>query len=805
MPISVPGPSGAHRTGTQPVHTPTTVTPRPATPTRCATIAGLCCLAMIGATSHAQPGSAPQGAARAAATAAAAASAPAGTPRSSPTAARPPGAAASAPQQVEVRGQGAGDPNAERRRSTASRIVYGREEIDRMGDSTLGEVLKRLPGVTIGGPPGRGGTIRMRGMGGGYTMIMIDGQRMPFGFSLDSIAPEQIERIEIMRAPVAEHSARAIAGIINVVMREDFKRAANDLKIGGGAEGPRGQGGANWIYSGQTEALGYNLTATVLDQRLGQQSTSRVRSVDGQGQPTLEQLSTSTGQDHRQALFMNGRLQWRLGPGHNLELMPFLSSTRTRSRSAGTLQQPLNTGAGDTDAAYDHSATAGEVHTRMARLNAVWLRPTDSGGRLQMRLGTMQARNERVTRRHEFDDADDLILDRHEDGGARDRSIDFNGKFSQLLAESHSFSTGWELQRGQREDRLRTLVNGAPVLTEFGDNLEASTLRLAAFAQDEWEWSKTFSFYLGARWEGIETRGDTAEGSVRNRSSVLTPLAHMVWKLPDAPRDQLRLSLTRSYRAPNTSQLIARPTISTLYPDTSGPNQPTSPDRAGNAALKPELAWGLDLALEHYLDAGGIVSANVFLRRIDNLIRTVIAQEAVSWAGVPRWVARPQNIEGVLSAGLELEARVRASDLWATELPLTLRANASIYRSRVDGVPGPDNRLDQQPTYTLNAGFDWPLRGTPLTVGGNFNFTPAYVVQQIDSQVYRQGLKRVIDAYALWRLSPAASLRLNIANAGARDYETGATTVLPDGAGEQRRDTVTRTYTTASLRAELRF
>jgi outer membrane receptor for ferrienterochelin and colicins len=177
----------------------------------------------------------------------------------------------------------------------------------------------------------------------------------------------------------------------------------------------------------------------------------------------------------------------------------------------------------------------------------------------------------------------------------------------------------------------------------------------------------------------------------------------------------------------------------------------------------------------------------------------------VSWAGVPRWVARPQNIEGALSAGLELEARVRASDLWSTDLPLTLRTNASVYRSRVDSVPGPNNRLDQQPTYTLNAGFDWPLRGTPLTVGGNFNFTPAFVVQQIDSQQVRQGVKRVIDAYALWRFSPAASLRLNIANAGALDYETGTTTVLPDGAGEQRRDTVARTYTTASLRAELRF
>jgi iron complex outermembrane receptor protein len=39
----------------------------------------------------------------------------------------------------------------------------------------LGEVLKRLPGVTTQGAPGRGGAIRMRGLGSGYTLILLDG------------------------------------------------------------------------------------------------------------------------------------------------------------------------------------------------------------------------------------------------------------------------------------------------------------------------------------------------------------------------------------------------------------------------------------------------------------------------------------------------------------------------------------------------------------------------------------------------------------------------------------------------------
>ena len=76
----------------------------------------------------------------------------------------------------------------ERRQSTAAKIVIGREEIDRFGDSTLGDVLRRLPGVTIQGRPGRGGAIRMRGLGNGYTQILLDGERVPPGFSIDAPA-----------------------------------------------------------------------------------------------------------------------------------------------------------------------------------------------------------------------------------------------------------------------------------------------------------------------------------------------------------------------------------------------------------------------------------------------------------------------------------------------------------------------------------------------------------------------------------------------------------------------------------------
>ncbi|WP_088285223.1 TonB-dependent siderophore receptor [Ideonella sp. A 288] len=727
-------------------------------------------------------------------------------------AAPPTPAGAAAVQRVEI--SGSADANADRRRSTAAKIVYGRDELDRMGDSTLGEVLKRLPGVTMGGPPGRGGNPSMRGMGGGYTAILIDGQRMPFGFSLDSIAPEQIERIEIMRSPVAEHGARAIAGIINVVMREDFKRKTNELRLGVGLEDDRHpQANGNWTYSGQNEGLGYNLSAAFNRQHQAEESTGRRVDSDDAGKPVLEQRTGQRSLNRREGVFVNGRFQFRLGPGHTLDLNPMASVGRSRSSGQHTLVQ-----APDPEAApYALADQRTDADSSMARLNGNWQRTLGNGGRLQLRFATMLARSASLTQREEYA-FDGLSLPRKvDDGSVRDLSLELNGKYSQLIADRHSVSAGWELQGGQRSDRRLTTEGGEATLAEFGDALQARTLRLAGWAQDEWEWSKTFSFYAGLRWEGIQTTSDGVAqvgGAVlqefKNRSGVLTPLAHMVWKLPDAPRDQVRLSLTRSYKSPTTSQLIARPTVATLHRDTTQPNKPLNPDRAGNPDLKPELAWGLDLAFEHYLDAGGIVSANLFARQIDQLIRTVRAEEQPTWAvdangqPVTRWVARPQNIGRAAAAGLELEAKFRPSDLWVTDLPLTLRANGSLLWSKVDGVAGPNNRLDQQPRYTANLGFDWPLRGMPLTFGGSFNFTPSFVVQQIDSQVYRQGVKRVLDAYALWRFGTAASARLSLANASASDYDTGTTVLLADGS-TQAQDTLSRTYTNVTLRFELRF
>lgn len=731
---------------------------------------------------------------------------PAGSPASqSPAQDGAPAASEVAPQtapteklpRVEITGPGL-DSTDERRRSTASRIVYGRDEIERMGDSTVGEILKRLPGVTVSGRPGRGGAPRMRGLGSGYTQILIDGERMPRGFSLDSIEPDQIERIEIIRAPTAETGARAIAGSINIVLREDLRRKQNDLRVSLGAEQSRPRTADSWTYADKAGKLDYTLTATVRRSEHADESLLRTLGVDAAGTPTLEQSLQTRSRTWHDGAFASSRLRWQAGRDR-FELQPYL--TASRAHTAGTLHLQQTVGAAA--APFAAGSYVADNRNTLGRLSGSWLHYADDGARVLLRFGGSLAQSDASTATKQFDTAGVFARDRYDDSAQRDTSLNQSGKYSKLLAERHNLVAGWELQTSRRTDRHTTLHDGQVELGEFGDNVQAAVHRIAAYAQDEWEADAQFAFNAGLRWEGIATSSRSAQLAVRNSSGVWTPLLHMVWKLPERPRDQLRLSFTRSYRTPTTAQLIARPALSALYP-AAGPNQPTSPDRAGNPQLRPEIARGVEMALEHYLAAGGIVSANVFARRIDNLIRDVRSAQSVSWSPVERWVSQPQNIGGALAAGLELEAKFRAADLWDTSLPLALRTNGSLLWSRVDQVPGPDNRLDQQPRYSVNLGFDYVALTLPLTVGANLNFTPSFTVRQLDSQIYDQGVKRVLDAYAVWRFGPQAQLRLSLSNAAPRDYES-ATTVLLDDGGSQRRDTLARTYMVTTLRLELRF
>ena len=664
-----------------------------------------------------------------------------------------------------------------RRESTASKIVIGREDIEKQGDATIGDVLKRLPGVTMGGAPGRGGAIRMRGLGGGYTQILLDGERMPPGFAIDQLTPEQVERIEILRAPTAETGARAIAGTINIVLREGRKGVPDDLKLTASTEHGHTSSQANWVHNLKSEALTGSFTLSAMDNYRPDESSTVTESSS-----FANRVREATSLGHRRAVNANARLQWKGEEGRTLTLMPFVVYSEYDNHGRINVRSDASMS--------DAAQTQSNSRFAMARLNGQWGQRLSADDRLELRFGVGRSHydyrmDQTGASQVSSDTGRPLLRNGFETQNFVDNSSNLTGKWTRALDNGHQIVSGLEFEQVRRNEE------GNAAVQDEGGNLQARTRRWALYTQDEFKINPQWSAYGGLRYETLLTEG-TVDGVLkRNDSAVWTPLMHAVFKPDPQKRDQVRMSLTRSYKTPTLYQLVAR------YVPSLGDNSWTQPDRTGNPGLKPELATGIDIAFERYLEQGGVLSANLFRRNISDLIRYTTTYNG------SRYVSSPTNVGDAVTQGLELEAKFRLNQWIDGAWPIDVRSNVSFFHSRVKDVPGPNNRLDQQPSSTGNLGGDYRLRSLPLTLGGNFNWNPAYDTRRSEQQWVYQGAKRVLDVYGLWRLSPSAGLRLTVSNLTPLAYVTGST--FSANAQTESARTTARNWQNVQLRLELKI
>ncbi|MBC3935349.1 TonB-dependent receptor [Undibacterium sp. CY7W] len=681
----------------------------------------------------------------------------------------------------------------ERRQSTAGKIIYGREELDRNGDSSLGEVLKRLPGVTVGGRPGRGGDIRMRGMGNGYTQILINGERAPRGFSMDSLSPDQVERIEIVRGAVAEFSTQAIAGTINIVLREEYKQKTTDLKISLGSEQGRLAPNVALTVPGEAGALSYVMSGSVFKNKQHDQSLTDSLEKNTAGETVLKQHQQDQTDRETTGLHLTPRFNYKFENGDTLNFQPFLMTSKSNSQTWNQVNELFRSSTYFGPQSYATANSSNEAETNFLRGFGNWQHKFENNGKLVVRFGGGLGKMNSSSMRYQFNQAGQQIDVISDVNNTRDRTANTGGKLTMPIGDAHTIATGWELEAGKRSQTRTSLDNGLPQYAESGDNLDASTRRIALFVQDEFDISPQFSAYAGVRWEGIHTSSSSTRQHVDSDSRVWSPVLHGVWRIPDS-KDQIRLGLTSTYRAPALNDLIAIPSI-------SNQNSATRPDRTGNPNLKPELSKGIDLAFEHYLSRAGIVSLNLFARSIDDLIRrrTVLVDNGSG----ARWVSSPVNVGHAITKGMEFDTKFQLQEFLPEGPAIDFRANYSRFWSSVDDIPGPNNRLDQQPKQTANLGMDYRVAGLPLTLGGSVNWTPAYEIQSSTTQIVDTGKKRQFDAYALWKWSPNLQLRLSANNLSPADSYSANTVTT---GGIYRNDkTLATTYTTWTLRLEMKI
>ncbi|TFW22421.1 TonB-dependent receptor [Massilia arenosa] len=638
--------------------------------------------------------------------------------------------------KVEVKAKAeAYDP---RRDDTASKIVVGREELLKYGDPSALDVLKRLPGVTVSR-----GAVQMRGMAG-YTQVLVNGERPPSGFSLDAVAPESIEKIEIVRAATAEYSTQAVAGTINIVLKKLVEKAARSVSVGLGTGDAYRQRRVNFSLADKDGKLSWSVFGGAQRNENSPATEVEEGGADAVGMPDLLRRIHTYGHTVNQGLDLGARLVWSLGDGESLSWQNFVNRSHGGGDSYGRSVTELGTAR-----PYPNVDSLTDYGRLFARSELNWVAKF-AGGKLDAKLSAYGSRNDRDAHITGYERPELLTQDRSETIESREHGVTSTGKYSRSLFDKHSAAFGWDAgtSRAATDNLMdeRLLVNSVPKRNLIDQTFSAEVTRLALFAQDEWNITPRVSTYVGARWEGVRTHASgTSFDSLASTTSVFSPLFHVLWKLPDTKADQLRFAFTRTYRPPALYSLTPRRSLSVN-------NSQTTPDYQGNPDLKPELATGLDLTFEHYFGSdGGLLSAGVSTRRIDHYIRNTIQLVG------DRWVNAPANIGNATTRGLELEAKFPLKTFFANAPAIDVRANLSRNWSTVDAVPGPHNRLDNQTPVSFKAALDH--KAGRLTTGTSFNFTNGGWVRVSATETSYTSVNREVEVYALWKFDPKLSLR----------------------------------------------
>ena len=699
---------------------------------------------------------------------------------------------ANAPAVQSVTVEGKANSYDARRHDTASKLVVKRDELLKFGDSSLADAVKRLPGVTLGGGPNP--ALALRGMGNGYTQILLNGEKAPAGFSIDNLTPDMIERIEIVRAASADQSTEAIAGTINFVLRTVPKNNSSEAKIGVGSMRGKGQGNLNFTRSGKGDGWTYNLSGALSrrDSFVTENSFESGAQIDGDAR--RERRGVLEVEARNDVFSLAPSINFKLAGGDTLQLQTSYNGNRLRKdgrAASATLAGTPPLYASNTQlTTQDNDALRGDV---------AWLRNMGNSAKFTLRsvLDFHQRNGMFLQRGYRYDG----VLNRDNSVASKIDTTNFSnsGKFSTPYREGHTITVGWEgnLNRRleERNERDAALL-GAPAKISDGD-FDVRIHKLAVYAQDEWEITERFSLYLGLRLEQLDTHSkstlDEGKGpqlsKVRSRSRVASPIVQALWKLPESEGDQLRLAVSRTYNPPALAKLIARPYTSTN-------NSPIEPDTQGNPNLRPELALGVDASFEHYWKGGSMFSIGGYYRQInDHMMDTMSLVNG-------RWVSSPNNVGRALSRGLEMDTKLVLQQFIKNAPAIELSFNLTRNWSNVEQVPGPNNRLKDQDRISSTLGVDYVLN--PMwSLGGSYSYKTGDTVRISATETTRTAPRRDVDLYALWKIDDKTKLRLTAGNALRQDVITGDSYAA--GSTQLDATTVRRGARTMKATLELKF
>ena len=159
--------------------------------------------------------------------------------------------------------------------------VYDSGAIARSGATSIGQFLREAPAIAGAGQTtaiNNGGTgsqnISLRGLGSSRTLVVIKGRRGPGSsggndgvIDLNTIPVAMVERIEMLKdGASAIYGSDAIAGVVNIILREDFEGVAFTYQQGQSSESDGEKTEWSLTMGDNTEDSSYMMSVTRVEE-----------------------------------------------------------------------------------------------------------------------------------------------------------------------------------------------------------------------------------------------------------------------------------------------------------------------------------------------------------------------------------------------------------------------------------------------------------------------------------------------------------------------------------------------------------
>ena len=623
-------------------------------------------------------------------------------------------------------------------------LVYDEEYFQRFEPLTAGDALKRVPSVTFLSDVIESDGARLRGLDPGYTQILINGEKVPGSqadrsFFLDRIPAELVKQVEIVRSSSARRTGDAVAGTLNIVLRDAMSLDGGYVRAGAlhfddGKIKPSGG-----FYYGGPVGPGRILVGLNVQGRYNPKQKRSLRYSDSpENDPSFATNAFDNREDQsdiRNGTDYAGNLSYAIeGEATQFEISGnYVRTERTEDERSfeyndpAAVTGPVRTTSPGNLLTDNHNVNeiSQESWSIAAKLAHEW---SLGKTKLKASFARFDDRQDEFENEVDFDRSTprmtaDLIA-----GRLRDDEFSFGLEHAFAVSEDIDFALGGFFQNKNRDtdiaegrDRFNLtaaarqgydqftrspdeFVRGAPGLASLPGGLnKIREERRDLFGLIEGS-SGNVKFEIGLRWENTDLTIDdlTVPAVVSTSHDEFLPSASVKVELGQG---RLTASAARTLRRPRFDYLSPA-----LLEAELGDN-----DLLGNPLLRPEAAWGGDLGYEQRIGRTGVVGVNVFYRKITDLVE-IANTGVVGSEGSGTFVLTPRNSGDGEVWGIEFDL---SADLGVIGLPDTgVFGNLGLIDSSIRDDFG-TRRFNGQSKYVFNVGF---IQNLP-TLGAAFGAT----------------------------------------------------------------------------------